>query len=143
MRHVLKLKITIPLILCIVVGVGLFYWRKSQEIHAWSRIKIEVVDQSVVMTNFYMTQYQTITEFLNSPEQRVKLAEASKTSGKKVYFDHIGPWKGTQLIYLEYTGYDSNAVVTAASNAATTVVSFYETNFPKLKASYFDVLIRN
>jgi len=121
--------------------LGVVYWRKGHEIRAMSRIKIEVVKDWAYTNDFYGPQFSGIERLLNNQECGLILAKKSGADTKSFSFDHVGPVRGTKLIYLEYSGDDSNIVQTVASNAANLVVSFYKTNFPSLEASYVDVFI--
>jgi hypothetical protein len=135
-------KIAVTLAIGVAILLGVFYWEKGQQIHAVSRIKIEVVHGFANPTNFYGPQFNAIERFLNDPEYNLILAKTSGTDTKNFSFEKVDRVRGTKLIYLEYTGYNSNVVQVVASNAVNLVVSLYESNFPSLKASYVDVFIR-
>ena len=136
------------LVPAIVLAIGAVAWlvisygMKGHEIRAISRIKIEVVKDWAYTNDFYGPQFSGIKRFLKSRESGLILAKTSGADTSSFSFDNVGIVHGTKLIYLEYSGDDSNVVQTVASSAASLVVSFYKTNFPSLEASYVDVFIR-
>ena len=132
------------IVLAIVIAgwLGLSYWRKQHEIRAVSFIKIEVLKEWAYTNDFYGAQFTGIKRLLDSSECGSILAKTSGAEAQSFSFDKVAGVHGTKLIYLQYSGHDSNVVLTVASNAANLVVLFYKTNFPSFEASYIETQIR-
>ena len=93
---------------------------------------------------FYEPQFNAIKRFLDNPQSELILGETSKANPKSFYYEKVHQVRGTQYIYIQYSGSNTNVLLTVVSNAACMVVTFYKTNFPQLKAEYFgDSLINN
>jgi hypothetical protein len=117
-------------------------WIQPHEYHAMGRLKVETVGTNLYM-NFYHVQFVGITNLLTDQENCKALAAASKAEETSFRFYGVSPVRGTKLIYVHYSGADSNAVLLVASNAANLVISFYASNQPAsnqpfCKATYID-----
>ena len=90
----------------------------------------------IAITEKLGKQFRAMDDFLNSRESRLSLAAKCKADEKHFRFGGVHPIRGTKLLYVEYSGTDSNSVLCVASNAATMVVAFYSTNQPSWEVTY-------
>jgi len=125
-----------------LVSFCLGSWIQPHEYHAMGRLKVEPIDTNFY-PNFHYDPFIGLTNLLMDQENCKALAAASKANETSFRFYGVSPVRGTRLIYVHYSGADSNAVLLVASNAANLVISFYASNQPASnqpfwKATYID-----
>ena len=79
-----------------------------------------------------------ITSILASRDSRLMLAAKSKVDESSFQFIGAGSIRSTHLVYVQYSGTDSNSVQYVASNATAILVAFFTTNQPSAEVTYID-----
>jgi hypothetical protein len=106
--------------------------------YATGRLMLDPDTNGLYDPYFLQKQILTINNYLTGTDSRSSLAARSNTRETSFRLMDIGPVRSTRLIYIHYSGTDSNSVLCVASNAATMVVTFYSTNQPSWEVTYFD-----
>jgi len=110
----------------------------NRKVHAAGRFKLERRSADAFNPFFFGNTLSGISNFLSSPENGFILASASRTDEKHFRFEGAFGVRSTTLCYVHYSGPDSNAVQSVASNAANMVVLYLATNQPGLEITYID-----
>jgi hypothetical protein len=122
----------------VVIGLLLSSLLERRIYHATGRLRLDP-DASVWNDPYFgQKQFQAIDKFLTSPDSRHTLAARSNARETSFRLMEVGPIRSTKLIYIHYSGTESNSVLCVASNAATMIVAFYSTNQPSWEVTYID-----
>jgi hypothetical protein len=87
---------------------------------------------------FYADHIPVVSKLLNTAGTRSALAKTGKIDENQFALEMVGPVRGTTMLYLCYSGPDSNSVRSIASNAVNLVASFYVTNKPSWEVTFVD-----
>ena len=129
----------LPLVVLLVVcGALLLAGSRNRSVfHARARFVLDTGDKGFALTSF-QEQVTVISNFLSTPACRSTLARVSGLEETHFELERIGPVRSTELVYIDYSGPQSDCVRSLASNAAALVVCFYATNQPSWQVAFFD-----
>jgi hypothetical protein len=124
----------------LAAGPTIFFvgnWSPRMTCHARARFRLEGKETDYLAT-FYQDHITVVSNLLNTQGSRSTLAAMSKIEEKSFALTKVGPVRSTRFLYVTYSGQESNAVQSVASNAANLVVSFYATNNPSWEVTFLD-----
>jgi hypothetical protein len=122
----------------VVIGLLLSSLLERRTYHATGRLTLVLGTNDLYDPYFIQKQIQTMSNFLTSHDSRLKLATQCNVDESSFRLVEIGPVRGTKLVYIHYSGVESNSVQYVASNAATMVVGFFTTNQLPWEIAYVD-----
>ncbi len=131
----------------IIVGAGIFFvviglllcrLLETRTYHAAARLKVVLGTNDLYDPYFIQKQIRTMSNFLTSLDSRLTLAAMCNVDEMSFRFTDAGRVRGGALLYIHYSGAESNSVQCVASNAATMVVTFFTTNQPSWEVAYID-----
>jgi len=132
-------KVAAVAVLLLIVSLCVRHFLSKPAVYAVSRVMLKVdIDYRRTNAEGYSIQLQAISDFLGSKVAKQILARSSAVSLDS--FQHAGviPVRSTDILRVEYQGFDSNSVWNVASNAAFLVKTVYATNQPGTSVEYID-----
>lgn len=100
----------------------------------WDEKKVQAAQE------YHREQIKFISSLLNSTQNRETLAKVSGVELKDFSAASVHAVRNLNLYTIYFSCVNSNVACTVGSNAANTVLKFYDTNFPQRKAKFLELV---
>jgi hypothetical protein len=121
--------------LFLIVSLCVGHYLSRPVVYAVSRVMLK---NRRTNAGGYNIQLREISDFLSSKDAKEILARSSTVSLNSFQCAGVNPVRSTDIVRVEYQGFDSNIVWNVASNAAVLVRTVYATNQPGTMFEYID-----
>jgi len=100
----------------------------------WDEKKVQSAQE------YHREQIKFISSLLNNTQDRETLAKVSGVELKDFSAASVHAVRNLNLYTIYFSCVNSNVACTVGSNAANTVLKFYDTNFPQRKAKFLELV---